>query len=486
MDKKRKWERDYERYINGELDAEIAKLEKKLIKKPTSKEEYLAQKNNPKTSTKEDYDRYQKLKAIKANLPKVKNILQFREQLDAQIEEIQTEIKQREIKRNLFQRFNAQKSENERRLLVPLEREIENLELQKASYEKEMADLEKEYEALERELSTHGLDANEKDRIKAAIAENRRKRSENNKKFIKCSDDLKEKKKEYRKRVQICNKRDTDAHALYYKKFSSMYNKKFRGIPNKDLEVKLSQLYIDRSRCSIACNRLMQGESWQSVEVALDGYEDRMLKANGEQVKKMNLCKGAAKEEPVQVEPVQKQEDTEQKEPVQKQEDTKQEEPVQKQEDTKQEENSLAVPTRWQRFKRWVQNAYNKITRKESVEEGLEQEVPVQEEPVQEEKQPRPQDAFREYLREVAEKGIDVIENEKRQQMETQKKAERQQMAAQKEAEIGQNVQRMVEARREAAKKVGKPFDEEATKKKARAIAERNYEKEHNPEGMDR
>ena len=86
----------------------------------------------------------------------------------------------------------------------------------------------------------------------------------------------------------------------------------------------------------------------------------------------------------------------------------------------------------------------------------------------------------------MAEKGIDVIENEKRQQMETQKKAERQQMAAQKEAEIGQNVQRMVEARREAAKKVGKPFDEEATKKKARAIAERNYEKEHNPEGMDR
>lgn len=71
-----KWEDKYEKLKNGEFDARIDELKDKA---------------NNKTATKEEYKEYEKLSKSKNNLGKVENVLEYREKLKEELNELKQE-----------------------------------------------------------------------------------------------------------------------------------------------------------------------------------------------------------------------------------------------------------------------------------------------------------------------------------------------------------------------------------------------------------
>lgn len=75
-----KWEDKYEKLKNGEFDARIDELKDKA---------------NNKTATKEEYKEYEKLSKSKNNLGKVENVLEYREKLKEELNELKQEVETR-------------------------------------------------------------------------------------------------------------------------------------------------------------------------------------------------------------------------------------------------------------------------------------------------------------------------------------------------------------------------------------------------------
>ncbi len=402
-ERKRKWEREYEKYSSS------AELEERI--------EYLTDLTNGKVAMKEEYAELKRLTAIKENLPKVKNILELRGKLQEQREEINAEIKRRE--------YN------------------EKLDKATQKLEDEMKKLEEEYDNLQSELKKPELEPEKKAELQAKLAENANKRQENNKNFGKCQDEIKVQK-------------------------SNSENNKFKDMTTEDLKNQATNISSNISQCNFACNRLMQGYSWQSIDVALDKFKGEKLTAKGPQAAKMEQNREAAKAANVKgkTEPAKEA----------KTEESKSDEPKtivwrskfadeKSQED--EEENSLANLTLWQKAKNWVKGTVAKIKSRfqgeEEVEEvveqdekslwekmkdkinqlrGIEEELEPEKKPlvkptapkqkteqeveaetewekqckeaVQEEKPEKESNTFRQYLKEVAEKGVDGVEQEQK------------------------------------------------------------------------
>lgn len=418
VEKKRKWERDYESYANStELDERI---------------EYLTDLTNGNVAMKEEYQELKRLNAIKANLPKVKNILELREQLETQRKEINEEIKLREQ-------------------IEKKEKENEDLEAKMA---KEFDNINKQNEKLVELLKSGKLSEKQKEVAKIKIKENEdklkgnvSKRQENNKIFGDNLEEIGKLKKQLEEKG------------------------KFNGISTEDLRNQVTQTSSNISKCNLACNKLMQGYSWQSVEVALDKFDEKFT-AKGENAAKIKENREAAKAAnskteqlkmnfgpAAKVEPV-KNNTVEEKTIIKPNSEKTKQEP-------KREETALKIPTRWQKIKGWAKNWFERMF-VEEVEEDKEQvEVPEkksifarikeafmkkeeadkQEENKHEEKTEEvakqeeakkegpvktesKSDIFRQYLRDVAENGIDGVEQEK---AEAEKAAKAARMQAAKE-----------------------------------------------------
>lgn len=371
-EKKRKWEREYEQYLNS------TELEERL--------EYLQDLINGKVATKEEYDEHKKLAAIKANLPKVKNILELRGKLEEQRKELKDEITRRE----LVEKYG--------KAAKILEDEMEKLLKEKANLEKEIK-----------------LKPEKKAELQAKLAENNNKRQENNRKFGKCHEE-----------IEIGNNKTQQG--------------KFKDISLEDLKNEAVLISSNISKCNLACNKLMQGFSWKSIEVALDKYESERLIAKGTNAAKMKQNREAAKASNTKGQ----------------QANVK----LKSQDEEEQEENSIATLTRWQKVKNWAKDfaktTWGKI--KEQFVDKEEQEVPeeviesqIETKPtlwqrvknwfkedeekeqsekdkgnsdkVKTEKVAEKEESFREYLRNVAEKGMAGVEQEKAEAEKSSKEA---------------------------------------------------------------
>ena len=364
--KKRKWEREYEQYSNStELDDRI---------------EYLQDLINRKVATKDEYEGHKKVTAIKANLPKVKNILELRGKLDGEIKEIKAELAKREL------------SEKIDKAIIVLDDEMKKLEEEKIRLEKEIKD-----------------NPEKKAELQTKLAENEKKIQENNVKFGKCHEEKKKESKNAEK-------------------------SKFKDITTEDLKAQSAQISMNISKCNLACNKLMQGFSWKSIEVALDKFENEKLTAKGKETAKMKQNREAAKAA-----------------------------------NEKQEaEKAIANLTKFQKFKNWAKNLWDKATapffeedekeqsegpEKEEAKAESKEEKPKfwqkvkawfkgedaktktgdkgkddsekESEPKTPEKEPTKEDTFRQYLRQVAEKRIDGIEQEKLDAEKAEKEARR-------------------------------------------------------------
>jgi len=380
--KKRKWEIKYEEYSSStELDERI---------------EYLGDLINGKVATKEEFEEHKKLAAIKNNLPKVKNILDLRGKLEEQVIELKAEI-------------------SKRKLIATCDKYIEKLENQ-------MKQLEEENEKLESEMKDPKLTPEKKAEIKSKLEENQNKRQTNNRKF----GEIQEEKQK--------NSKDAE-------------KSKFKDITTEELENKELQLHTNISKCNLACNKLMQGYSWKSVEVALDKFENERLTAKGKNAEKMKKNRAAAKEEPekeaekeAEKEPEKEEEKEAEKEPekalakitgwqklkngakailekIDKFLFEKDEEKPEKEENTVSE----TKPTVWQKIKDWFKKEEKDSEKQpeKGPEKGPEKE-PIKE-PIKQSKE----DSFRQYLKDVAEKGIDCVEQERLEAEKAEKEARR-------------------------------------------------------------
>ena len=91
----RKWETEYNDLKNGQLDEQIRKMSEKV---------------DDKTIKKEEYKEYNKLLKVKENLPKVENILEYRNILQKSLDEIKAELKKYEE----YDKFQKQSDELEK------------------------------------------------------------------------------------------------------------------------------------------------------------------------------------------------------------------------------------------------------------------------------------------------------------------------------------------------------------------------------------
>ena len=361
VEKKRKWEREYEKYSTStELDERL---------------EYLQDLINGKVATKEEYAEYKKLTAIKANLPKVQNILKLREKLEGQRKELKDEIARREL---------VGKYEKAAKIL-----------------EEEMKKLQGEKVRLEEEIKDPNLKPEKKAELEAKLADNDKKRQKNNIDFGKCHEG-----------IDTENKKTEQSQ--------------FKDVSVEDLKNEATSISSHISQCNLACNKLMQGFSWKSIEVALDKYEGERLKAKGKEAAKMKQNREAAKASNAKGQQSKSQDGTEQ------------------------EETSLATLTPWQKVKNWARATWEKIKgpfvedeqqeeSEEVVEAGTPEEKPTfwqrvknwfkedesneksekgkgSSDKAKSEKSGQEagkEDSFRQYLRDVAEKGMDGVEKEK-------------------------------------------------------------------------
>ena len=395
MEKKKKWEREYEKYLTStELNDRLEELEEKIkAVKPRKRTvdfgdgiKVAVEKNfkyEVRHISKEEYDEYKKLTTIKTNLPKVKNILELRGKLGEDLKELKAEIESRE-------------------LLSKYDKTIELLEV-------EMKKLDDEKSKLENELRTPNLQTEKKAELQAKLAQNQKMRQHNNVKFGDCHEE----------KGKINQKAERS---------------KFKDNSVEDLKSKATMLEQRRSMCNYACNRLMQGYSWKSIEVALDKFENEKLTARGEEAAKMKQNREAAK--------VVNEKGETSKEKLSEKAALKSEE--------EKEENAIANLTRWQKVKNWTKSLWGKIKEPHVEENSQEQseeakldngegkttfwqkvknwfkgEEPETQsgdqgkddsekeaEPKTPEKESTKEDSFRQYLRDVAEKGMNGVEQE--------------------------------------------------------------------------
>ena len=113
--KMQRWEKQYEEYTNGEKKQRLDELKAKL---------------ENKTITKEEYDEYKKMLRIEKNLPKVKNLQEFQNQLIQVKSEIIAELNRRESAEKTSK--DIQK-ENQK-----LEKELEKINEQKQEIVKQL------------------------------------------------------------------------------------------------------------------------------------------------------------------------------------------------------------------------------------------------------------------------------------------------------------------------------------------------------------
>lgn len=208
MSKTRNWEMEYEKWNAGEYDARYEELTAKI---------------EAKTCSKEELKEHKKMEITKGNVPKVKNILELRKKLqeesystDEQIARIKNKTKTKE---------------------------------QMASLEKEMEELKLEAQLIDSKLKNKDLSEEERKELEDSKQKNISKREENDQKFM-------------RNQTIMSNLISKD-------------DEKSSDSSVEELKAKKISLSTQISKCNMACNNLMQGKSWAAVEVKLDNWKER-------------------------------------------------------------------------------------------------------------------------------------------------------------------------------------------------------------------
>ena len=229
MKDKRKWEKTYEEYKSPERQARFLELKFRLENNSTDKTGQIHM-------TKEEYDEYQKMKKIMDNLPKVDNLKEYMNRLEADFSKLKNEYNLREQQGKDKDREDA------------LEKEItENMKkhdeaiARRKEISKKIAETTNPEEKAKLEV--------EKDKIDKEISDLRANTEKNNKEFT----DIKSREGQY------------------------TFDKSLKDYSIEDLKYNCQEIRTTISKCNLVANNLMKGLSRDSIQPKLEGWKDRKL-----------------------------------------------------------------------------------------------------------------------------------------------------------------------------------------------------------------
>ena len=191
-------------------------------------------------ATREEYKEYEKLVRCKGNIGKVQNILDYRKKTELELGEINKEIQLRE----------SVKKANEETLKLEIE----------------LIQIEKKLENINTQLKDKTLTPEARTQLENRKKEVLNNRDENNKKYAENQEILK----------QGLNK-----------------NEKFKNLDDKGLEELKSTTRSRISKCNMIANSLVNGLSWDSIDLKLDNWnkltnKGKKLSRKGKEPEKTN------------------------------------------------------------------------------------------------------------------------------------------------------------------------------------------------------
>ncbi len=227
MGKKRNWEIQYEKYKTSEMKTKFEELKDKFERK---------------TITREENAEYQKMKKVMGNLPKVDNIKEYMDKLESDLTALKEEYrarKQEEQKaqgeisyENLDKEIN-QNLEEQDKLLA--KRKENNKQIAQSTDKEEIARLKAENADIDQELSKLKFQA-----------------AQNNKAFIETQ--------------------EKNAQKATAPKLTKAYLAKYS---DEDLRTKCFEISTMLSKCNMIASNLMKGLSIDAIQVKLEGWKER-------------------------------------------------------------------------------------------------------------------------------------------------------------------------------------------------------------------
>lgn len=180
----------------------------------------LKDKANNKTATKEEYKEYEKLSKSKNNLGKVENVLEYREKLKEELNELKQEVETRK------------------------DAVLANQESKKL--EEELAKITEEIIKTEKELKNPEIQEDRKNELLAKREELYGKRDENNSKYAKAQ-----------------------------KALEGEFNREgeLKDLSKKEIEDKALLLKTRMSKCNMVAKNLLNGASWDTINLKLDNWD---------------------------------------------------------------------------------------------------------------------------------------------------------------------------------------------------------------------
>lgn len=183
-------------------------------------------------ATKEELKEYESLSKSKGNIDKVQNVIEFRKSKELFLEDIKKELQIRD---------NAKKA-NEESIKI----------------EVELAQIQQDMENIAKKLKDKNLSPEERTKLENRSTELKSKREENNKKYTENQAALKE---------------------------GLNRNGKLKDYSDKELEELKLKTGAEISKCNMVANKLVNGFSWDSIDLALDNWDNRKFTSKDEKLK---------------------------------------------------------------------------------------------------------------------------------------------------------------------------------------------------------
>ena len=206
-----------------------------------------------RTITSDELKTFKRLKMANDNLPKLKNIMQYRSVLVEELEKIKGEIERRKVEAE-SQKVKADSLKEEEKT------------------EKELEDLMTEILYLEVQLKTVEKGSKEETELKDKLQQVHSKIDKNNEKFSKIQLG--------KEAFEQKDEKDEKSRYLRDKSDEELLAKKM-GVSNKI------------SKCNMICNNLLKGYSWDYIDMRLEKWKDRKFTSSKETA---NKARQAAKE----------------------------------------------------------------------------------------------------------------------------------------------------------------------------------------------
>ena len=254
---KRKWEIEFDTLSAMNIDDEIAKLEGK----GKTKEEYKANKNKIEElkAFKEN-----KLKAFKENKPKIERLRAFRDKYEA-------------IKEKLTNENNTLTSEMQS--LQTSKLDLIKLQAEQTKIDEEHKILAQKRIEIEEKIKNATTDE-ERESLRLEFENNEKKIINNDNRFIATQNSLKSK----------LENQQRDPKAIQKK------------IEENEKKIKNASEII--SKCNMICHAILEGKSWDDIEVKLAEWQHAKFKGKTEPVKTEPTEAEPAKAESAKAEPV--------------------------------------------------------------------------------------------------------------------------------------------------------------------------------------